>query len=141
MPILSSSAGATKGPASAPTIGTATAGNGSASVTFSAPSFSKLPITSYTVTSSPESVTGTGASSPITVSGLTNGTAYTFTITATNANGTSAASSASNSVTPIAPLSVEYLVIAGGGSGGSGVFGGGGAETNHRGLSFYGGAC
>jgi hypothetical protein len=35
---------------------------------------------------------------------LTNGTAYTFTVTATNANGTSAASSASNSVTPVAPV-------------------------------------
>jgi hypothetical protein len=100
MPILGSSAGATKGPASAPTIGTATAGNASASVTFSAPSFSKLPITNYTVTASPGGATGTGASSPITVSGLSNGTAYTFTVTATNAAGTSAASSASNSVTP-----------------------------------------
>ena len=84
MPILSSSAGSTKGPASAPTIGTATAGNGSASVTFTAPSFSKLPITSYTVTASPGGATGTGASSPITVSGLSNGTAYTFTVTDAN---------------------------------------------------------
>jgi hypothetical protein len=54
------------------------------------------------MTSSPSSITGTGAS-PITVSGLANGTAYTFTTTATNANGTSVASSASNSVTPTAP--------------------------------------
>jgi hypothetical protein len=34
------------------------------------------------------------------VTGLTNGTSYTFTVTATNANGVSAASSASNSATP-----------------------------------------
>lgn len=37
------------------------------------------------------------------MTGLTNGTAYTFTVTATNATGTGAASSASNSVTPSAP--------------------------------------
>jgi hypothetical protein len=86
----------------APTIGTATGGNTSASVTFTAPAYTGNPagITSFTVTSSPSGVTGTGASSPITVSGLTNGTAYTFTVTATNATGTGSASAASNSVTP-----------------------------------------
>lgn len=103
MPIIGSSA-SPKGVPTAPTIGTATAGDGSASVTFSAPSFSKLPITSYTVTASPGGATGTGASSPITVTGLTNGTAYTFTVRATHANGQSAASSASNSITPINPF-------------------------------------
>ncbi len=44
--------------------------------------------------------TASGASSPITVSSLTNGDSYTFTVTATNANGTGAASTPSNSVTP-----------------------------------------
>lgn len=102
MPILGSSA-SPKGVPGAPTIGTATAGDGSASVTFSAPSFSKLPIASYTVTASPGGLTGTGASSPITVTGLTNGTAYTFTVRASHANGQSAASSSSNSVSPLAP--------------------------------------
>jgi hypothetical protein len=44
--------------------------------------------------------TKTGASSPIVVSSLTNGSNYTCTMTATNTAGTSAASSPSNVVTP-----------------------------------------
>jgi trimeric autotransporter adhesin len=89
----------------APTIGTATAGNAQASVSFTAPATDGgSPITSYTVTSSPGSKTGSGTASPITVTGLTNGTAYSFTVTATNAVGTSSASRASNSVTPVSPL-------------------------------------
>ena len=89
---------------SAPTIGTATAGDAQASVTFTAPvSDGGSAITGYTVTSSPAGLTVAGTVSPITVTGLTNGTAYTFTVTATNAIGTSSASSASNSVTPSAP--------------------------------------
>ncbi len=87
----------------APTIGTATKGNAQASVTFTAPvSTGGSAITGYTVTSNPGNFTGTGTSSPITVTGLTNGTAYTFTVVATNANGNSPASAASNSVTPSA---------------------------------------
>ena len=84
-----------------PTAATATAGNTQASVSFSAPaSNGGAAITSYTVTSSPGSLTASGAASPLTVTGLTNGTAYTFTVTATNSVGVSFASAASNSVTP-----------------------------------------
>ncbi len=90
----------------APTIGTATAGDTTASVPFTAPgSNGGSVITSYTATSSPGGLTGTltqAGSGTITVNGLTNGTAYTFTVTATNAIGTGAASAASNSVTPAA---------------------------------------
>jgi hypothetical protein len=115
----------------APTIGTATGGNATASVTFTAPSnIGGGAITGYTVVSSPGSITGTGTSSPITVSGLTNGTAYTFTVVATNVYGTSSKSSASNSVTPDVPAvtpTVEYLVVAGGAGGAADDGGGGGA--------------
>ena len=86
----------------APTIGTATGGNAQASVTFTAPaSTGGSAITSYTVTSSPGGITASGASSPIVVTGLTNGTSYTFTVHATTFT-TGPASAASNSVTPVA---------------------------------------
>lgn len=85
----------------APTIGTATGGNASASVTFTAPAdVGGGAITGYSVVSTPSGIIGTGASSPVTVSGLSNGTAYTFKVFATNAYGPSPLSAASNSVTP-----------------------------------------
>ncbi len=87
----------------APTIGTATAGNATSSVTFTAPaSDGGATITGYTVTSSPGGLTGTGSASPIIVTGLSNGTAYTFTVTATNSVGTGTSSVASNSIIPSA---------------------------------------
>jgi len=85
----------------APTIGTATAGNAQATVSFTPPaSNGGSLITGYTVTSNPDGKTVTGSASPITITGLTNGTAYTFIVTATNAGGSSAPSASSNSVTP-----------------------------------------
>ncbi|MBU2225898.1 MAG: tandem-95 repeat protein [Gammaproteobacteria bacterium] len=93
----------------APTIGTATAGDTQASITFSAPgSNGGSAITSYTVTSNPGTFTGTGAGSPIVVTGLSNATAYTFTVTATNGVGTGSASGASNSITPKAAQSITF---------------------------------
>ena len=103
----------------APTIGTATAGDAQASVTFTAGATGGSTITSYTVTSSPGNITASGASSPITVTGLTNGTAYTFTVTATNANGTSTASAASSSVTPSIVSSYESIATITVGAGGT----------------------
>ena len=85
----------------APTIGTATAGDGSASVTFTAPSdVGGSAITEYGAVSTPGGITGTSASSPVTVAGLTNGTSYTFQVWAINSYGPSAYSGASGSVTP-----------------------------------------
>jgi len=92
-----------------PTIATATAGDTQATVNFIAPTFTGgSTITGYTVTSSPGGITATGTASPIIVTGLTNGTAYTFTVTATNSAGTSAPSTASNSVTPNASQSITF---------------------------------
>lgn len=86
----------------APTDVAAEAGKGQVTVSWTAPANDGgEAITGYTVTSSPEgkTCTTTGVTS-CAVTGLTNGTAYTFTVTATNSVGTSAASSASSSVTP-----------------------------------------
>ncbi len=92
----------------APTIGTATGGNAQATVTFTAPaSNGGSAITGYTVTSLPvggvDSNAGTTGLSHI-VTGLTNGTNYTFTVKATNSVGSSASSAASTGVTPAAPV-------------------------------------
>jgi hypothetical protein len=88
----------------APTIGTATAtGATTATVAFTGNATGGKTITSYTATSSPGGLTASGATSPITVTGLTSGTAYTFTVTASNDNGVSGASGVSNSVTPVVP--------------------------------------
>ena len=94
----------------APTIDSVTGGDAQVSVAFTAGATGGSAITGYTVTSSPGSLTASGASSPLVVTGLTNGTAYTFTAVATNANGTSSASTASSSVTPI--VSGDYVSIA-----------------------------
>jgi len=94
----------------APTAVSAIAGNTQATVSFTAPtSNGGSDITSYSVTSSPGSKTGTGKASPIIVAGLTNGTSYTFTVTATNSAGTSTTSTASTTVTPGAIAASDCL--------------------------------
>lgn len=83
----------------APMIGAATGGNASASISFTAPTNDGgSAITGYTATCGAQSTSG--ATSPITVTGLTNGTPVTCTVLATNAVGNSAPSAASNTVTP-----------------------------------------
>ena len=88
---------------SEPAISSVSAGDGQASVSFTAPK-SDLTIIEYTVTANPGGLHASGSTSPITLSGLSNGTAYKFTLTATSNAGTSKPSSASNTVTPVAAV-------------------------------------
>ena len=112
----------------APTSVSATGGDAQATVSFVAPTDNGgSTILSYTVISSPGSIKKSGTTSPITITGLTNNTAYTFTVKAHNIAGSSVASSASSSVTPNPAISVNYLVVAGGAGGGCDHGAGGGA--------------
>jgi len=94
----------------APTIGTATAGVESATVTFTAAATGGT-ATSYGAISTPGSITGTSATSPITVSGLTGNTSYTFKTYGINSSGTwsNVLSASSNSVTPTVATSFESI--------------------------------
>ncbi|NBD25674.1 S-layer homology domain-containing protein [Paenibacillus glycinis] len=88
----------------APTGVTATAGDGQATVAFAAPEENGgSAITEYEVTASPGNLVKTVTTATIAFTGLDNGTSYTFTVKAVNGVGKSAASDASNVVTPQAP--------------------------------------
>jgi hypothetical protein len=118
----------------APTIGTTTLSAANAIVNWTLNSNGGKALTAITIT---PYLNGTTAQTPVnaattsstshTVTGLTQGSSYTFKVKTTNANGVSLESSASNSVTIPITYSMETLVIAGGGAGGSPMGGGGGA--------------
>ena len=96
-----------------PTNVIAVAGNAQATVSFTPPTFvGASPITSYKVTSSPDGITKTGVSSPLVVTGLTNGTAYTFTVVATNSYGNSIPSLPSAPVTPATVPGAPINIVA-----------------------------
>ena len=89
------------GPSAAPTGVSAVAGDQQATVSCTAPaSNGGAAITAYTATASPGGAHASAATCPITVTGLTDGTSYTFKVTATSSLGTSVASAASNAVVP-----------------------------------------
>lgn len=93
------------GAPNAPAIGVATPGDNQATVVFSAPTNNGgSAITGYTAISSPGGLIGTCTApcSSIVIPGLSNGTAYSFTVRAINSLGASSSSSPSNSVTPLA---------------------------------------
>ena len=111
-------------PPGAPTAVVATPGNGQATVSWTAPtSTGSGPITGYTVRASQDttkSCTWTTGALSCAVTGLTNGTSYTFTVRATNGAGTGAASAVSNAVfpagVPTAPGGVTAVQTSGGGT-------------------------
>jgi hypothetical protein len=81
---------------------TAVAADGSAIVSFAAPtSDGGRPILYYTVTASPGGASGIGTGSPIQVYGLENGTSYTLTVTATNSVGTGPPSATTDPIVPV----------------------------------------
>ena len=100
MPIPGNAPSAGKKPTT-PIIGSVTAGNASASVAFTPSTYIGKDTVTYTATSNPGGFTGTGSSSPVTVSGLSNGTQYTFNVVGTTNYGVSSgASEFSSPVTP-----------------------------------------
>jgi hypothetical protein len=99
----------TPGAPGPPTIGTATAGDGQADLSWTAPTVDNgSPVTGYAVTPyigySPQPSTTFDSTVPTqTVTGLTNGVTYRFRVQAINADGPGAYSTASNAVTPTGP--------------------------------------
>ena len=85
-----------------PTDVSGTSGDQQVSVAFTAPTdVGGSAITGYRVQDGTNAHGASGSSSPITVTGLTNGTSYTFNVWAINAFGYSAPSDASGSVSPV----------------------------------------
>jgi hypothetical protein len=94
-------------PPDAPKVTSLVASDAQVTVGFSAPaSDGNSPISSYTAVASPGGRSITGSAGPLTITGLTNYVAYTITVTASNATGSSPSSAPSASVTPVLPAPV-----------------------------------
>lgn len=97
---VTNSGGTLTGAPDAPTIGSATAGNGKATVSFTPGAATNCLPVHYVVTASPGGATASGTTSPITVNGLTDGVVYTFNVAEVNPVGATDSAAASNQVTP-----------------------------------------
>lgn len=129
----------------APTIGSATASNSSSDIDVAwtlnsngGKTISSITITPYlngVTAQSPTTINSSSATSG-TISGLTQGSSYTFKVKVTNANGDSLESDATNSVSVPVYATVDYVVVGGGGGGGGAhtvfVGGGGGGAGGFR---------
>ncbi len=90
-------------PPGAPTIGVAVGGVSQASIAFTPPANTGgSPVTQYNATCNPGGFAGSNSTSPVVVSGLTNNTQYTCSVTATNAAALTGPASGTVMVTPTA---------------------------------------
>lgn len=114
----------------APTIGTATASTSANQITVTwtlnnngGKNLTAITVTPYLngTTAQTATTAATTTSTSATITNLTGGSSYTFKVKATNANGDSLESSASNSATFPNIILIDYLVVAGGASGGKGL--------------------
>jgi fibronectin type III domain protein len=111
--VVAARAGADPALPGQPTNVTARAGDHLAEVSWDAPTPDDPSITGYTVTASPPDVAATDADAAArtaTVTGLTNGIDYTFTVTATNSSGTGLPSTASDAVTSTPPAATSLTL-------------------------------
>lgn len=95
---------------SAPTIVSTYPGGSQALINFTAPSSAGYvsPVASYKATSTPGNITGTSTASPMVVTGLTNGTSYTFDVVAINSGNVVGEIATTGSVTPANPT---YYIV------------------------------
>jgi titin len=112
-----------RGVPGAPGTPSGTAGSGQVALTWSAAAANGSPVTGYTVEytpagGSPQTVATNSATASYTVTGLTNGTSYTFRVQAANVVGAGAFSAASSSIVPVAVPAAPTSLAGTAGNGG-----------------------
>ncbi len=105
-------------PPSAPLDVTAVAGDAEATVSWSAPADTgSFPISTYEVRSTPAGTSCVVTTLTCTITGLANGTAYSFKTRALNGAGWGPWSTPSNTVTPVAPVPPSITITGSRGTG------------------------